>query len=82
LKKSKKLAKFRHSQTRLKKKGTEAMEKLFTIASQLMFEITLPLVGTFTAPLMSVVIFWTVLACGSLFIAITLDNKKEDKAAN
>jgi hypothetical protein len=53
------------------------MEKLFTIASQLMFEITLPLVGTFTAPLMGVVLFWTALVCGALFVAITLDNKKE-----
>jgi hypothetical protein len=53
------------------------MEQLFAIASQLMFEITLPLVGTFTAPLLHVSLFWTALICGSLFIAITLDNKKE-----
>jgi uncharacterized membrane protein YdcZ (DUF606 family) len=53
------------------------MEQLFTIASELMFEITLPLVGTFTAPLLGVALFWTVLVCGALFIAITLDNKKE-----
>ncbi len=55
------------------------MEKLFTIASQLMFEITLPLVGTFIAPLMGVVLFWTALVCGALFVAITLDNRKEGK---
>ena len=53
------------------------MEKLFAIASELMFEITLPLVGTFTAPLLGVALFWTALICGALFVAITLDNKKE-----
>jgi hypothetical protein len=61
------------------KRKRPQMEKLFTIASQLMFEITLPLVGTFIAPLMGVVLFWTALVCGALFVAITLDNRKEGK---
>jgi hypothetical protein len=42
-----------------------------------LIEITLPLVGTFSVPLVAIPLFWAGLFLVTLFIAITLDNKKE-----
>ncbi len=43
----------------------------------MLVEITLPLVGTFGVPLVAIPLFWAGLFLVTLFIAITLDNKKE-----
>ena len=40
-------------------------------------EITLPLVGTFTVPLVALPLSWAGLFLIALFVAITLDNRKE-----
>jgi hypothetical protein len=43
----------------------------------MLVEITLPLVGTFSVPFMAVPLFFSGLFLVVLFIGITLDNKKE-----
>ena len=43
----------------------------------MLIEITIPLVGTFSVPFMAVPLFWAGLFLVGLFIAITLDNRKE-----
>ena len=59
----------KHSQTGLQRERVQMLDMLI--------EITLPLVGTFSVPFMAVPLFWAGLFLVVLFIGITLDNKKE-----
>jgi hypothetical protein len=59
----------KHSQTGLQRERVQMLDMLI--------EITLPLVGTFSVPFIVMPLFFSGLFLVVLFIGITLDNKKE-----